>query len=147
MQTSINITSADTNNKKTTKSLSNINPNIDNEKLKQTAILFTAISNTSYQSANRITVQDIEEPFTPTITKTEPTLTVGEFNYDGYNYTATITYNGDGDLFANSAGNFCRVENNTLTVKTSSGSTFSGTLYASEGTNYAAKSINFERTA
>lgn len=136
MQTSINITSETTSGKKVTKSLSNINNDASNTALTTAASLFTAISNTNYIEADRITKMSLTENYP----KTEPTLTVDS--------EGIITYNGDGQLFVKINGdNFGRISNNTISAKSDSGwlSTFSGTVYASEGTNYAAKSITFTK--
>lgn len=143
MATSVNITSATVANKKVTKALSNINPEISNATLKQAAQLFTAISNTTYQSATRVTTMNVDEEYTPPVTKIEPTLTMSDFSYSGHYYESTITYNGDGELSfridtANAKG---MIYNNTLLVEFNQA--FTGKLYASEGTTYAAKSISF----
>lgn len=99
--------------------------------------------------------------------KLEPTLTLNEiyfndgafcFSGDGYdelNETATITYNGDGILFAsapikNEPGNglgegmCCYIYGKTLYVKSPTFSEYHGYVYASEGEKYAAKSILFK---
>ena len=84
--------------------------------------------------------------------KTEPTLTVGEFSYDGYRYVADITYNGDGQLFANTnvSTAFAQIYNHSsqglqLRVQASP-KAFNGTLYAAEGDEYSAKLATFENT-
>lgn len=137
MQTTINITSINSAEKKSTKSLTNINPNLSNTQLKQAAQLFTAISDETYKSADRIDRIDIEENYPGT--KTEPTLSVSE---DG-----TITYNGDGQLGINLNNNlFGIIQNNEISAKDNDGfaqNSFSGIILASEGTNYSAKSISF----
>ena len=74
-------------------------------------------------------------------TKIEPTLTLDK-NY------GTITYNGDGELFAklNASYQYILDNNNNLTVRNASGnvtSSYSVTIYASEGENYAAKTFTF----
>ena len=125
---------------------------MSNQDLKTAAQLFTAISDTTYQSADRITRMNVEEEYAPPPT-TEPTLEIGEFSYDGYRYVADITYNGDGSLYVNTneATAFAQVYHNTSADKDqvrvqANPATFSGTLYAIAGTSYAAKSIEFEHT-
>lgn len=145
MATSVNIISTTSNNKTVSKSITNINPQVSNQNLKTAAQLFTAISDTTFKSADRIVKMNVDEEYAPPPTE-EPILELGEFNYDGYRYKATVTYNGDGQLSANVdtvGGALCRYSNNEVTVQVTSGSSFSGTLYATAGTSYAAKSIEF----
>ena len=137
MQTSINITSETASGKKVTKSISNINNDAGNTALTTAASLFTAISNTTYIDADRITKMSLTEQYEP---KTEPTLTVDS--------SGNITYDGDGDLYVSiSGGNFGRISDNTISAKSDSGwlNSFSGTVYASEGETYAAKSVSFTK--
>lgn len=140
MNTSVNIITSDIANKKSTKAISNINPEVSNDNLKQAAQLFTAISTNTYQDANRIITMSVDEEYNPPVTKIEPTLTLDK-NY------GTITYNGDGQLFALLNANYQYILNdNNLTVRNSEGtitSSYSITIYASEGTNYAAKTFTF----
>jgi len=153
MQTSLNITSVDANNKKVTKSLTYVNPNATNAQLETAAQKFNAISQNTYTDADRIIKMSVTEPYTPA--KTEPTLTIGEFSFvtqgfDAYSgFEAAITYDGDGTLsvIANKMSTvYTKDQQTTLYVKGGASSeTFSGTLFASEGTNYAAKSINFTK--
>lgn len=140
MQTSINITSQTTSGKKVTKSISNINNSVGNAALTTAASLFTAISNTTYIDADRISKMSLTESYEPTAEKTEPTLSVDS--------SGNITYNGDGDLYVKNESQYIyiRIYNNTLSAKNEAGNNptgFSGTIYASEGTNYTAKSANF----
>lgn len=103
MQTSLNITYADSGLKKSTKSLTYINPEATNAQLETAASLFSAISQNSYVGAERIDRIDVSEPEPTPPTKTEPTLTLG--NWQEYSistskeYRAPITYNGDGSLY------------------------------------------------
>lgn len=76
-----------------------------------------------------------------TTEKQTPTLSLSDFQQIGTTYTATITYNGDGQLSADLGS----VTNNQLTVIDADG-TFNGTLSATEGTNYKAASITFSHT-
>lgn len=137
METSINITSIDQNEKKYSKALTNINPNISNETLKQAAQLFVATTDKTFYDADRINKININEEYAGQ--KTEPTLTVSS--------GGTVTYNGDGQLFlrADNANNYLRLENNFLSARNSDSiiTSFSGTIYASEGNTFAAKSVNF----
>lgn len=54
MQVSVNITVADANLNKSTKSLTYVNPEATDAQLYQAAVLFTAISQNSFVSAERI---------------------------------------------------------------------------------------------
>lgn len=138
MKTAVNIISIDAKEKKSTKSLTNINPNVSNEQLKQAAQLFTAIGSNTFVEGDRINRINLDEEYKGV--KTEPTLSVSE---DG-----TVTYNGDGILSVRIENyQFGRItEENLIEARNASGSPkdqFSGIIYAAEGTNYAAKSINF----
>ena len=75
MQTSLNVTSLDGSNKKSTKSITYVNPDATNSELKTLAQKFNAISTNEYQDAERIDRQSVEES-----AKTVPTLTVGEWS-------------------------------------------------------------------
>ena len=139
MQTSINITSETASGKKVTKSISNINNDAGNTALTTAASLFTAISNTTYIDADRITKMSLTEQYEP---KTEPVLSVDS--------TGKVTYNGDGTIFIKAAGNYnVSLQSNNELIAYNIGSTaqsqFACTIYASEGDNYAAKSVTFTK--
>lgn len=72
--------------------------------------------------------------------KTEPTLTLSTWSGTSTS-TATITYDGDGQLFCNCT-RLARIDGNSLIVDSS---TFTGTIYATEGTNYSSKTLEFSR--
>lgn len=136
MNTSVNIVSVNVANKKVTKALSNINPEVSNANLKQAAQLFTAISNTTYQSATRISTMDVNEEYDPS-QKTEPILSVAAGS------GGQITYNGDGELFVHSSTNGTYINPSTNSLANDKTGSFSGKIYASEGATYAAKTIDF----
>lgn len=137
MKTAVNIISIDAKEKKSTKSLININPDVSNEQLKQVAQLFTAIGSNTFVEGDRINRINLDEEYKGA--KTEPTLSVDE--------EGNITYNGDGQLGINLNDNlFGIIQNNEISAKDDGGfnrNSFSGIILASEGTNYASKSINF----
>ena len=156
MTDSIIIKSTDTNNKVNQKTITFINPEASNADLKTFAQGLNALTTNSYNETVRIekiNVDTEDDRITPA--KTEPTLSIGELTYslsgfDGYTgFEAVITYNGDGQLSAVAdkmttiyqSGNEMR-----LFIKASSNAeTCAGTLHASEGTNYAAKSVAFAK--
>jgi len=145
MTTSVNITSTSTANKKMTKSITNINPQISNSALKTAAQLFTAISTNTFNGADRIVRVDVNEPYNPSSPTLEPTLQVGEFEENPSNYfSADITYNGDGSLYVivDTENAFATIANNKINVY-STEQTFSGSVFASAGTSYASKSVEF----
>lgn len=75
--------------------------------------------------------------------KATPTLTIGNWNF-GSNYAyAQITYNGDGQLFVNSTAAANIDQTKRLLVQSTNAT---GTIYATEGNNYAASSLNFTVT-
>ena len=98
MQTSLNITYADSSLKKSTKSLTYINPEATNAQLETAASLFSAISQNDYVGAERIERIDVSEPEpTPTV-KPDPTFTP---SYAG-GHNISYTYTGEATmLFGN----------------------------------------------
>lgn len=72
--------------------------------------------------------------------KTEPTLTISAWSGTTTS-TATITYTGDGQLFCNCTSP-ARIDGNAIMVNAS---TFTGTIYATETSNYTAKTLEISR--
>ena len=72
------------------------------------------------------------------IPKAPATLTVSKFTKNGNNYTAFVTYNGDGTL----TPSIGVLNGNILTVVDPNGQ-FSGSIAASEGLNYLATTCSF----
>lgn len=147
MDTSLIINSQDTSGNKLQKTITCVNPAAQNSDLKTFAQMATGLTTNDFVTANRVNRMNVDEPGGGSVIKTEPTLALGNFSYDGYNYSASITYDGDGSLSANSttALAYCKVDSGDLIVKSNS-STFTGTLFASEGESFAAKSIAFSKT-
>lgn len=88
----------------------------------------------------RVVNQDVVEGEAPAEPTLEPTLTVSN--------TGLITYNGDGQLFAQATANniFLNITDNQITAKNAAGNTptsYSCIVYASPGNNYVAKSVTF----
>lgn len=72
--------------------------------------------------------------------KTEPTLSISGWSTgENYAYT-TVTYNGDGQLFVQCSAPANIDQTNRLLVQ---GRNATGTIYATEGNNYAAKTLTF----
>lgn len=74
--------------------------------------------------------------------KDTPTLTLSSFIFDKFIGTATITYDGDGEL-STTVGT---ISGNTLTISFNLYEKITGTLSASETKDYYATSIEFEAT-
>lgn len=147
MQTSLNITSVDSNNNKQTKSLTYINPNASNAELKTAAQKFNAISQNTYTEADRIIKMSVEESYNPA-PKTEPTLSIGTWTLTQdtiQGAQAQITYNGDGELYTNSDKLSRIINGEPNYIFIGAQSNFSGTLHATEGNNYTAKTITFNK--
>lgn len=150
MQVNLEILSTTTNNKKQTTNITYVNPNVPNSVLKTFAQSLIALTQNTFTSAVRIAENDVDSGGGAKIV---PTLTLGAFSYDGYRYVADVTYNGDGILLVdtNEATAFAQVHHSTTSdidqVRVQANpATFSGTLYATEGATYAAKSIEFQNT-
>lgn len=80
------------------------------------------------------------------ILKSDPTLTVSQFQTGTSEYIYAINYTGDGDLFVNcTKPAIINAEKTRLAISATSSEDFSGTLYATETNNYYAKSITFTR--
>lgn len=138
------------------KTIPNINPEVSNSTLQDFAQRLIALTTNSFAGATRISKINIAE-YTPPdpgeqgseegseqgseptpIVKQTPTLSISEFTKDGTTYTATITYNGDGQLTTNLGS----IDDVTLIVENEA-DFFEGTLSASETDNFTAASINF----
>lgn len=92
-----------------------------------------------YQDRYQSVSQFYNDLITPIpISKPPATLTVSEFTKNGNNYTAFISYNGDGAL----TPSIGVLNGNVLTVADPNGK-FSGSIMASEGLNYAATACSF----
>lgn len=158
MQTSLNITYADSSLKKSTKSLTYINPEATNTQLETAASLFSAISQNDYVGAERIDRMNVTEPSPYPTPKTEPTFNVTASSANDHFHN--FDYDGDGELSANykfvtvqggTADNgFTMINTGTKVLRNwevnSTGqasmiSNFAGTInvYSPETENYAAK--------
>lgn len=96
----------------------------------------------------RVVNQDVVEGSSP-VDKSEPTLSIGEWSLTQdtvQGAQAPITYNGDGTLYATSDKLVRIVPGGTPYLFVGAQSNFSGTLYATEGNNYLAKSIPFSKS-
>lgn len=92
-----------------------------------------------YQDRYQSVSQFYNDLITPIpIPKSPATLTVSEFTKNGNNYTAFVTYNGDGTL----TPSIGVLNGNVLTVVNPNGQ-FSGSIAASEGLNYLATACSF----
>lgn len=127
------ISSEDQTGKKQTTTITNIRPS-QKAQSRTFAIALNALTSNNFldSQVNEINV-DIAG-------KTEPTLTISGWSGTTTSM-ATITYNGDGQLFCNCT-ELARIDGNLLTVNSA---TFTGTLYATETENYAAKTLAFSR--
>ncbi len=160
-QTSIIITSTDTNNKKLQKTLTYANANASSSVLKSVAQQLNALTTNTYEKTDRIDRIncDTEEPAGQKLT---PLLEIGSFepeNLYGVGFvTGLITYNGDGELYFNidhiddedlaeGQPHPCGfIYDYTLYILYDNSlepGSFSGTVYATEGENYAARSATF----
>lgn len=110
MQTSLNVTSIDGSNKKSTKSITYVNPEATNAELKTLAQKFNAISTNEYQDAERIDRQSVEEP-----SKHTPTFTVGTWSTISANAVqATYEYSEEPKIiWALASGNDVGIATNT----------------------------------
>lgn len=142
METSINIVST-LDGKKKQKSLTNINPSATNEELSAVGQMINALSKNDYVETIRINKQNVLEP-APSGGKAEPTFII---NNDG-----SYEYNGDGEIFGYIEGDHLLAIDRTYKTfyvdflppeQPDPMMSYTVTLYASEGTNYAAKSVTY----
>lgn len=135
--------------KKLTTTITYVNPSqsITNNQLKNFAQSLISLTTNSYIDAELVNKTDIDESREPT--KIEPTLTIGSWSaityQDKSGVQADITYNGDGNLFANTTKLVTFYGSNPIKLFVGTTDSFTGTLYATEGDTYAAKSVNFSR--
>ena len=161
-RTNVVIKATDVTGKQVSTTINYANPNAANITLKTMGQMMNALTTNEYIQTNRtdITVLDTAPP-TPADKQT-PTLAIDGGNTISAggenNVSKAITYNGDGVLYASAAS----TQNSVMfgIKNTASGSTLllctkpadltggsaTGTLYASEGTNYKAASIEFTFT-
>lgn len=140
METSINILST-ADGKKKQKSITNINPNATNAELSEVGQMINALTTNTYVETVRIDKQNVLEPSPSGGDKTEPIFIVEDGSYE---------YNGDGKVYG-----FAYSANGTLSIAIDreekvweiSGSAGTVELYASEGDNYAAKSVTYVKEA
>ena len=160
-RTNVVIKATDITGKQVSTTINYANPNASNSTLKTMGQMMNALTTNEYMQTNRtdITFLDTAPP-TPADKQT-PTLSIAGGNNvtivsDGASTVNNINYNGDGVLYASNAGQNgiifgIREENNIpqlLCGKPTSltGGANTGTIYASEGTNYKAASIEFTFT-
>lgn len=156
---SVSITATTQQNKDKTRTLGYVNPEATNEQLQQMAAAYNALSTKVYQNGEKIVRTDLADP-EPGTGKQEPTLTATtEYNAVSAR-KVTITYNGDGELFfriepksMNNASVHWGLNqpsgenNNSVFVEFSSGNFDNNVtlkIHATEGTNYAAKTITVD---
>lgn len=144
--------------KKVAKNIGFVNPNVANSLVGSAAQMFNALSNDTFVNSEVVKVMDTneEEQSTtpaPAATKTEPELSINSF--DGKN-EPTITYNGDGVLFIYGeyisggyavpiGGDLYRSEKiirNFYERLPEDATSATLWVHATEGTNYAAKTVS-----
>lgn len=136
MQANLVIESKDTSGKKLTTTVTHIRAS-EKGKATDLATALNALTTNNYVGAK------VNELNVDTAGKTEPTLTITGWS-TGTNVTyGQISYNGDGQLFVQCTAAARIINSNTLEV--SSTTSFSGSIYATEGTNYAAKTLSFSQ--
>ena len=165
MTTSVILASTDTTGKKLQKTLTNINPSATSTQLKTFAQGLNGLTTNTYIETNRIDriTCDTDTGSTSTTppAKTTPTLTLqtstattaqifSAMEGDEGLFEIEYTYDGDGTLSVATsyADIVATVDQDFLYVAfIGEGSTGTVTLYASEGTEYAAASVTFTITA
>lgn len=133
MQVNAILQSTDTSGKKINTTISYMRASQKNKAATLTQAL-NALTTNDYVDTQ---VNEIDVDLT---SKTEPTLTISAWSGTTTSM-ATITYNGDGQLYCNCT-ELARIDGNLLTVNSA---TFTGTLYATETENYSAKTLAFSR--
>lgn len=145
MQVNAILSSTDTSGKKQTTTITYLRAS-QKAKAVDLATALNALTTNTYTGTqvNEINVN---------ISKTEPTITLGSWELvTSKGYYATITYNGDGNLYVECSNPayiaYDEVEQvNKLTVITSGfSSQFTGKIYSTETNNYSAKVVNFSKT-
>lgn len=100
------------------------------------------------QALNALTTNDyvdtqVNELNVDTAGKTEPTLTISQWQEGTGVMFAQVTYDGDGQLFVQCTQAAYIYQTSYTRLEVKSTGAFSGTIYATEGTNYAAKTLSF----
>lgn len=136
MQANLVIESKDTSGKKLTTTITHIRPS-EKGKASDLATALNALTTNTYVGAkvNEINV-DIAG-------KTEPTLTLNDWQEgSGYMFNQ-VNYNGDGQLYVQCSAPAYIYDTTYKRLQVQTTGSFSGTIYATEGTNYAAKTLSF----
>jgi len=82
-----------------------------------------------------------------TTSKTEPTLTIGQWSGTSGGYYTTVTYTGDGKLYLDcNAPAYISTVGDYYRLDVQTNGSFSGTIYATETDTYAAKTTTFARS-
>ena len=97
MNSSIVVTSTDTNNKTITKTITNVNPDADNDKLATWGQMLTALTDNTYTKTDRVDKANCDtapSKQTATLTLSPTSVTAATMN-QGSTQNITYTYNGD----------------------------------------------------
>lgn len=153
MKTSVILTATDLSGKKLQKTLTNINSNATAAQLKTLAQGLNGLTTNTYVETGRVDkiVCDLETgKTTPTLTLATASATKAAVAAAEGAYENEITYNGDGVLtvLTSGAGIVATIEDDTLYVTfVGEGATGTVTVYASEGSEYAAANVTFTISA
>ena len=166
MNTSILI-NANRDGKTVKKTVTNINPDKSNADLKTFAQMVNNLSNDTFAGGNRINVQSLDEedyspPAEPVTEKLTPTFAAqGNWVFNDIFAYRIINYNGDGTIYLqsdNGSGSvswngsawqleFINTVSDGSTVDSAAQLTFTINLYATEGSNYKAATLQLHHDA
>lgn len=136
MQANLVINSTDGSGKKVTTTVTHLRPS-QKSHATELATALNALTGNIYtgSSVNELNV-DIGG-------KTEPTLTIGTWQQGTGEMFTQVTYNGDGQLYVQCSAPAYIYDTTYKRLEVKTTGSFSGTIYATEGNNYAAKTLTF----
>lgn len=136
MQANLVIKSTDGGGKKLTTTVTYLRPS-QKEHATQLATALNALTGNIFDSAS------VNELNVDIGGKTEPTLTIGTWQQGTGEMFTQVTYNGDGQLYVQCSAPAYIYDTTYKRLEVKTTGSFSGTIYATEGTNYAAKTLTF----
>ena len=142
MQVNAILSSTDGNGKKQTTTITHLRPS-QKGKAVELATALNALTTNTYTGTQ---VNEINVDIT---SKQTPTLTLGEWTTATNSAFCPVNYTGDGELYVTCtkpAYIYTSSNQKRLEVITTSGTNFTGTIYAKETDNYEAISLNFSHS-
>jgi len=136
VQANLVIKSTDGGGKKLTTTVTYLRPS-QKEHATELATALNALTGNVYESAS------VNELNVDIGGKTEPTLTINQWQEGTGVMFTQVNYNGDGQLYVQCTAPAYIYDTTYKRLEVKTTESFSGTIYATEGNNYASKTLDF----